>query len=245
MDLHRHTGEMIFSTLAKTYMAEKKLHVSLNNVQTQLKLEKVSSLEKDNKKKSLEELVLKMGYDSSNVKAIEDLIKTKNDGIASLRKRLKISTTEDLQAKYMAETEGQKEEMLNLIMEKNDQIKEMEVELDKLVKEKEKNVTMTFIPLNEFPIIGVSTIMTTSVTTREIPAATSTTAPNVAEKLAKVMEDMTRQGAEIRKLHEEIQNIQKIKSMFVRTRVDPGFNITTTHQQNPNYRPFWQHLRSR
>jgi hypothetical protein len=26
---------------------------------------------------------------------------------------------------------------------------------------------------------------------------------------------------------------------------DPGFNTTTTHQQNPNYQPFREHLRSR
>jgi hypothetical protein len=25
---------------------------------------------------------------------------------------------------------------------------------------------------------------------------------------------------------------------FFGTRVDPGFNATTTHQQNPNYQPF-------
>jgi hypothetical protein len=36
----------------------------------------------------------------------------------------------------MDESEGHKEEMINMIMEKNAQIKEMEVELDKLVKEK-------------------------------------------------------------------------------------------------------------
>jgi hypothetical protein len=37
----------------------------------------------------------------------------------------------------------------------------------------------------------------------------------------------------------------KSKSHVVGTRGDPGFNSTTTHQQNPNYRPFRQHLRSR
>jgi hypothetical protein len=26
---------------------------------------------------------------------------------------------------------------------------------------------------------------------------------------------------------------------------DPGFNTTTVHQKNPNYRPFRKHLRSR
>jgi hypothetical protein len=68
MDLHRQTGEMIFSTLANTSTTTAKLQVSLNNVQTQLKLEKVSSFSKDNMIKSLEELVLKIGYDPSNVK---------------------------------------------------------------------------------------------------------------------------------------------------------------------------------
>jgi hypothetical protein len=31
----------------------------------------------------------------------------------------------------------------------------------------------------------------------------------------------------------------------VGTGENPGFNATTTHQQNPNYRPFRQHLRRR
>ena len=63
-----------------------KLQVSLNNVQSQLKLENISSLAKDNKIKSLEELVLKIGYDPSNFKEVEELLKKKNDDIAFLRK---------------------------------------------------------------------------------------------------------------------------------------------------------------
>jgi hypothetical protein len=31
----------------------------------------------------------------------------------------------------------------------------------------------------------------------------------------------------------------------VGTREDPGFNASIAHQQNPNYRPFRKHLRSR
>jgi hypothetical protein len=137
MDFHRQTGEMVFSTLANASTTAAKLQVSLNNVQTQLKLEKVSSFEKDNRIKSLEEMVLKVGYDPSNVKVVEELLKKKNADIASLRKQLKLSATEDSQTKEMAETEGQKEEMLKLIMEQNAQIKEMETELERLVKEKE------------------------------------------------------------------------------------------------------------
>jgi hypothetical protein len=51
-----------------------------------LKFEKISSFTKYNRVKSLEDLVLKIGYDASNVKAAEDMIKKKNGYIPSLRK---------------------------------------------------------------------------------------------------------------------------------------------------------------
>jgi hypothetical protein len=77
---------MVFSLLAHASTATSKLQVSLNNFQTQLKLEKISSFTKDNRIKTLEELVLKIGYDPSNVKEVEEMIKKKNADIASLRK---------------------------------------------------------------------------------------------------------------------------------------------------------------
>ena len=95
MDLHRQTGEMVFSTLSNASTTSTKLQVSLNNVQTQLKLEKVSSFAKYNRINSLEEIVLKSGYDPSNVKVAKEMLKKKNDDIASLRKQLKMPTTED------------------------------------------------------------------------------------------------------------------------------------------------------
>jgi hypothetical protein len=67
-------------------------------------MEKVSSFSKDNKIKSLEEMVLKIGYDPSNVKVVEELLKKKNADIASLRKKLKLLATEESQTKEMAET---------------------------------------------------------------------------------------------------------------------------------------------
>jgi hypothetical protein len=61
-----------------------------------LKLEKTSSFAKDNKIKTLEELVLKIGYDPSNVKAVAEMIKKKRIDIASLRKQLKLPPIVDL-----------------------------------------------------------------------------------------------------------------------------------------------------
>jgi hypothetical protein len=60
-----------------------------------LKIENISSLAKDNKIKSLEELVLKIGYYPANVKAVEELIKKKNVDIESLKKQLKLPAMED------------------------------------------------------------------------------------------------------------------------------------------------------
>ena len=117
-----------------------------------MKLEKVSSFAKSNRIKSLEELVLKIGFDPSNVKVAEELLKKKNVDIASLRKQLKFPAIEDSQAKEIDETEGQKEEMLKLIMEQNTQIKEMEAKLERLVKEKEQKVPMEVIPLSAVPL---------------------------------------------------------------------------------------------
>jgi hypothetical protein len=194
MDLHRQTGEMVFSTLAHASSTTAKLQVSLNNVQTQLKLEKISSFAKDNRIKSLEELVLKIGYDPSNVKAAEEMLKKKNADIASLRKQLKLPPTEDSQAKEIAETEDEKEELLKLIMQQNAQIKEMEAELERLLKEKEQSTPMEVIPLSAVPLAGVSTTTLPTTTTTKIPSATPLTALEKTVELAKSMEEMTLQG---------------------------------------------------
>jgi hypothetical protein len=117
MDLHRLTGEMVVSTLENASTATSILQVSLSNVQTQLKLEKISSFAKDNIIKTLEELVLKIGYYPSNVNEVKEMLKNKNDDIESLRKQLKLPPTEDSEAKEIDDTEGEKDEMLKLIME--------------------------------------------------------------------------------------------------------------------------------
>ena len=51
--------------------------------------------------------------------------------------------------------------MLKLLMEQNAQLKEMEAEMEKLLKEKEQLKPMEVIPLSAIPILGV---ITTSVT---------------------------------------------------------------------------------
>jgi hypothetical protein len=209
MDLHKQTSEMVFHTLAHTSVSAAKFQVSLNNAQMHLKMEKISSFAKDNKIKTLEELVLKIGYDPVNVKAAKEMIKKKNANITSLRKQLKLPPTEDSQAKEIAEKEGEKDEMLKLLMEQNAQLKEMEAEMVKLLKEKEQMKSMEAIPLSAIPIAGLST---TTVTT--IPSATPVTPQEGTTDLAKSMEKMNLQETEISRLKKEVENLQELKTSF-------------------------------
>ena len=74
-------------------------------MQSQLKMEKVSSLTKDNRIKSLKYLVIKIRYDPKDINAAKEIIKKKNLDIAALRKKLKLTATEDPLTKYIEENE--------------------------------------------------------------------------------------------------------------------------------------------
>jgi triacylglycerol esterase/lipase EstA (alpha/beta hydrolase family) len=99
--------------------------------------------------------------------------------------------------------------MLKLLMEQNAQLKEMEAEMEKLVKEKEQLKPMEFIPLNSIPISGVST---TSVT--KVSSDTPLISLEKAVDLAKSMEKMNLQETKINRLKKEIENLQELKSSF-------------------------------
>jgi hypothetical protein len=122
---------------------------------------------------------------------------------------LKLPPTKDSQEKEIVETEGEKDEMLKMIMEKNAQLKEMEVELENLVKEKEQSKPMEVIPLSVVPLTGVSTM-----SVAEIPSATPLTTLEKTVELAKSMEEMNLQETEISRIKKEIENLQELKYSF-------------------------------
>lgn len=98
-------GEMVYSTFTETSLTSSKLQLSLNIVQSHLKLEKVSSLSNlHNIIKYLEEMVINVGFDPSNSKVMEEIIKKKNADIAALKKKLKLPATKDPQEKDLGET---------------------------------------------------------------------------------------------------------------------------------------------
>lgn len=119
-------------------MFTSRLYASLNNTQSQQKLERISSLAKDTRIKSLEDLVIKSRYNPKYVKEEEVLVKSKDIDIVTLRKQLKLSTIENPQVEEAGEMEKQKEDIFQIVIEQKSQIREMEVELEKLIREKDK-----------------------------------------------------------------------------------------------------------
>jgi hypothetical protein len=99
--------------------------------------------------------------------------------------------------------------MLKLIMEHNAQLKEMEAEMENLVKEKEQLKPMEFIPSSAVPLSRVST---TSLA--EVPSVNPLTSLEKTVELAKSMEEMNLQETEIGRLKKEIENLQELKYSY-------------------------------
>lgn len=117
---------MIYSTLTSKAMDAYRLQESLNNNIAQFKLEKASSNVKDIRIKSLEDLIIELGHGPKYIKAIENLIKKKNEAIAALKRQLKLPQSQHPQTKQVLESQTAQEEMLELVLQLNTQLKEMD-----------------------------------------------------------------------------------------------------------------------
>lgn len=71
IELHKQTSEMVYATIADKAMLAHQLKESLKNTNAQLDLERMSSSAKDNRRKTLVEIILDLGHDpKKDAKAI-------------------------------------------------------------------------------------------------------------------------------------------------------------------------------
>ena len=75
--LHKQTGEMVYATLADKAMLAHEMKESLKNTNTQLDLERMSSSAKDNRIKTLDDIIVDLGHDPKNPKGVKALMKKK------------------------------------------------------------------------------------------------------------------------------------------------------------------------
>lgn len=136
IELHKKTGEMVYSTLANKALSAHKLHNYLNNTSAQLELEKASSLTKDNRIKSLEEIIIELGHDPKDPKGIQALIRKKGEDIAALRKHLKLPITMHPKTTEIVEQKSQ-EDAMELLMKMNERLEETEKALEEALQGKQ------------------------------------------------------------------------------------------------------------
>jgi len=129
IELHKQTGEMIYATLADKAMLAKRLENSLNNTAAQLELEKASSLAKDNRIKSLEDIIIELGHDPKDPKAIQTLLKIRDADLATLRKKVKIPATIHPQIDEVAQ-QKQEQEIATLLVALHKQLVQTEGRLE-------------------------------------------------------------------------------------------------------------------
>lgn len=117
-------------------------------------MERASSQAKDNRIKTLEEIIIGLGHDPKDAKAIEALIKKKDEDIAALRKQLKLrpsrhsQTDEVIKKKY-------EEELMDLLLKINERLNDTEQALEKELKDKQGESTSqppNTISINNSPI---------------------------------------------------------------------------------------------
>ena len=75
IEFHRHTSEMLYSKVVTKTMSTLNLQNIVFNLQDQMKLDKASLHAKDLRIKSLEDLVLQIRVDPSNIQVAQALIK--------------------------------------------------------------------------------------------------------------------------------------------------------------------------
>lgn len=122
IDLHKETGEPIFSSLTSSAKTVSKLQSSLNNINSSFKIEKISSFSNDNRIKFLEYLIINLGHEPKDIKATEELIKNKEVDMQALRKQMKLPSTENPQDKEVANIETKKEKIFTIVILQNAQI---------------------------------------------------------------------------------------------------------------------------
>ena len=93
IELHKKTGEMVYASLADQTLDNYRLQNSLNNTASQLELERASSQLKDNRIRSLEEIIIEIGHDPKDIKGIQEILKLRDADMAALRRKIKLPAT--------------------------------------------------------------------------------------------------------------------------------------------------------
>ena len=135
IELHKQAGEMVYATLVEKATLAYELKESLKNTNTQLDVERMSSKAKDNRIKTLEDIIVDMGHDPNDPTGVKALMKKKDDDLKALKKRLKLPPTEHPQTTELQE-QKKMEDQLDLLLQQDQRIRELEKQLEGALQDK-------------------------------------------------------------------------------------------------------------
>jgi len=148
--------------------------------------------------------VIELGHDPKDVKATE--------------KQLKIPQLHHPQTKEVLEAQQGHEELMELVLKLNGQLKETEKELDTLIQSKQSDLattSRTIIPTvsTMVPSTLVASLAPTAPPTIALPvtaeySATTCTQGEKAAELVKAMEEMSIQATKMKRLKEKVASLE-------------------------------------
>jgi len=197
IELQKQTGEMVYATLADKAMLAHELKESFKNTNTQLDLEKMSSSAKDNRIKTLEEIIVDLGHDPKDPKGVMALMKKKDDDIAALKKQLRLPPTVHPQTTKLVQ-EKEVEDTIDLLMRMNQRIIKMEEELQRKIKGKQGESTSqlpqivpTNVPVPPTQVTAIPSVIQKSATITTAAATTSRSESSTSmEEMMKVVKEL-------------------------------------------------------
>ena len=147
---------------------------------------------KDNRIKSLEEIIIEMGHDPKDPKGTQALIKNREEDLAALRKQMKLPPTLHPQTTEVAQ-QKEMEDVYTLLMRMNQRILDTEKALEEALQGKQTELSSRPPPL----IPTISAPPTTVTTTTPPPASTSAADVSTSSATASVTTAVATQGASL------------------------------------------------
>jgi len=219
IELHKQTGEMVYATLADRAMLAHQLKESLKHTNRQLDLERLSSSAKDNRIKTLEDIIIEQGYDPKDLKGAKALIKKKEDDIAALRRQAKLPPTIHPDTAQLAQ-EKQVDQAMELLLAMNQRIKEMEAQLEKAIQEKQGETTSQPLQTSTniqsappaqtaaAPITTPAPTTATSATGATVEATAAAESSLSMEEMMKAVKELEGQVSEINVTKEKLAKLE-------------------------------------
>jgi len=135
VNLHMQTGQLIVNDLYKKNETVAKVEKMLNKLIQQLKLEKSNSRDLNAQVDELKKIIIKIGVNPNDQPIVKKLLQSTKLQIGVLTKKLNLPIGEHPLAAGIVEVENEKENLLQDVLQKTEEVSLLKETLDKLQRQ--------------------------------------------------------------------------------------------------------------